>query len=80
MIMVKSSLVGVIAVLSTVMTTPVLAQAAIGEPGAYAFYHPNASLGLEATPSTAEAMGSVPAHNRSPHIGIHRWPRETHHR
>jgi hypothetical protein len=78
MIMGKSSLVGVIAVLSTVMTTQVLAQAAIGEPGAYAFYHPNASLGLEATPPTVEAMGSVPAHNRSPHIGIHQRSRETH--
>jgi hypothetical protein len=30
------------AVLMSAMATPVLAQAAIQEPGAYAFYHPNA--------------------------------------
>jgi hypothetical protein len=79
MIMAKSSLVGVIAVVSTAVATPAFAQAAIGEPGAYAFYHPNASLGIESTPPTAEAMGSVAAHNRSPHIGAHRWSRKTHH-
>jgi hypothetical protein len=32
----------VAAVLTTAITTPVFAQAAIQEPGAYAFYHPNA--------------------------------------
>jgi hypothetical protein len=30
------------AVLMSAIATPVLAQAAIQEPGAYAFYHPNA--------------------------------------
>jgi hypothetical protein len=32
----------VAAVLATAVATPVFAQAAIQEPGAYAFYHPNA--------------------------------------
>lgn len=33
-------------ILTAGMATPVFAQAAIGEPGAYAFYHPNSDLGL----------------------------------
>ena len=77
--MARFMLLGAVAVLSTAIATPALAQAAIGEPGAYAFYHPNASLGLESTPPAAEAMGSLPAHGSS-HIGIHRWSREHHHR
>ena len=32
------------ALLATATTTPVFAQAAIQEPGAYAFYHPNADV------------------------------------
>ena len=32
----------VAAVLTTAIATPLFAQAAIQEPGAYAFYHPNA--------------------------------------
>ena len=32
------------ALLLTAVATPVLAQAAIQEPGAYAFYHPNADV------------------------------------
>ena len=76
--MARFALFGAVAVLSTAIATPALAQAAIGEPGAYAFYHPNASLGIESTPLLADAMGSLPA--RSLHAGIHRWPREHHHR
>jgi hypothetical protein len=34
----------VAAVLATAIVTPVFAQAAIQEPGAYAFYHPNADV------------------------------------
>jgi len=34
----------VAAVLTTAIATPVFAQAAIQEPGAYAFYHPNADV------------------------------------
>jgi hypothetical protein len=33
-----------VALLLTALATPVLAQAAIQEPGAYAFYHPNADV------------------------------------
>jgi len=32
------------ALLMTAIATPVLAQAAIQEPGAYSFYHPNADV------------------------------------
>jgi hypothetical protein len=32
------------ALLMTAITTPVFAQAAIQEPGAFAFYHPNADV------------------------------------
>jgi hypothetical protein len=39
------------AVLMTAIATPVFAQAAIQEPGAYAFYHPN-----------ADVLGSRPAY------------------
>jgi hypothetical protein len=42
---------------SAATATPVLAQAVIGEPGAYAFYHPNADLGLGSSrPSGAMAF------------------------
>lgn len=34
----------VAALLMTAVATPVLAQAAIQEPGAFAFYHPNADV------------------------------------
>jgi hypothetical protein len=37
--------------LMTAITTPVFAQAAIQEPGAFAFYHPN-----------ADVLGGRPAH------------------
>jgi hypothetical protein len=76
--MAKFILLGTVAVLSTAITTPALAQAAIGEPGAYAFYHPNASLGIESTPLPADAMGALPAHGSS-HVSIHRWPRQHRH-
>ena len=32
------------AILATAIATPVFAQAAIQEPGAFAFYHPNADV------------------------------------
>jgi len=78
--MIRFILLGIVAVLSTAIATPALAQAAIGEPGAYAFYHPNASLGLESTPLPSEAMGALPVHDHSRRVGIHRWSRENHHR
>jgi hypothetical protein len=49
--MAKLTFLGVAAFLSTAIATPVLAQAVIQEPGAYAFHYPNADLGIGSTPS-----------------------------
>jgi hypothetical protein len=40
----RFKLFGVALILSAGMATPVFAQAAIQEPGAYAFYHPDGDL------------------------------------
>jgi hypothetical protein len=51
------------AILSMMTAPPLFAQAAIGEPGAYAFYHPNADVlnaGRPLPRETAGAMASVP--------------------
>jgi hypothetical protein len=59
--MINFKLLGVAAVLSAAIASPVLAQAVIQEPGAYAFYHPNGDLGIGSAPSgTAGAMASAP--------------------
>jgi hypothetical protein len=70
------------ALLATVIATPVFAQAAIQEPGAFAFYHPNADVlaGRHAVrpPDSAyayygSAYGSpVPARDRPPVAPRHR--------
>jgi hypothetical protein len=68
----KLTLLGVATILSTALATPVLAQAIIQEPGAYAFYHPNGELGIGSTASqqprqvvvgrgTAAAMAFAPS-------------------
>ena len=44
-------------ILSAAVATPVVAQQAIQEPGAYAFYHPNGDLGIGST-RPADAMAS----------------------
>jgi hypothetical protein len=44
--MTRFSLFGAVIVVSAALSTPVLAQAAIQEPGAYAFYNSNGDLGL----------------------------------
>jgi hypothetical protein len=70
--MTKCTLLGVAAILSTTIATPVLAQAIIQEPGGYAVYHPGGDLGIGSTPSqrrdvvgvgrgTADAMASAPS-------------------
>jgi hypothetical protein len=70
--MTKFTLLGVATILSTALATPVLAQAVIQEPGAYAFYHPNVDLRIGSMPSqrreevvvgrgTADAMASAPS-------------------
>ena len=70
--MTKFTLLGVATILSTALATPVLAQAVIQEPGAYAFYHPSGDLRIGSTPSqrreevvvgrgTADAMALAPS-------------------
>jgi hypothetical protein len=39
-------------------------QAAMQEPGAYAFYHPDASLGIEAAGPPERAMAAMPMRSR----------------
>jgi hypothetical protein len=45
------TLLGAATILSTAFASPVLAQAVIQEPGAFAFYHPNGDLGIGSRPS-----------------------------
>ena len=55
-------LFGAALVLSAAVATPVLAQQAIQEPGAYAFAYPNADLGIgssRAAPSEALAQQTL---------------------
>jgi hypothetical protein len=54
--MTKYKLIAASVILSAAAATPVLAQAVIQEPGAYAFYHPNADLGLGSRPADAMAF------------------------
>ncbi|MGA7803593.1 BA14K family protein [Bradyrhizobium sp.] len=60
----KAARVAVLSLLTvTTMATPLFAQAAIGEPGAFAFYHPNADVLNAGRPSpdpTENALASVP--------------------
>jgi hypothetical protein len=60
--MTRFKILGAAAVLSMVMATPLFAQAAIQEPGAFAFYHPNADVlnGGRPTPAASGALASVP--------------------
>jgi hypothetical protein len=56
-----------VAIVSAITAAPVFAQAAIQEPGAFAFYHPDADVlnGGRPTPAaTADAMASVRFGNR----------------
>jgi hypothetical protein len=53
-------------ILSTAIATPVFAQAAISEPGAFAFYHPDADvLHAGSTPPVRDALASVPLRHTS---------------
>ena len=47
--MTKFTLLAVVAILPAVVTGPAHAMAAIQEPGAYAFYRPNADLGIRSS-------------------------------
>jgi hypothetical protein len=58
--MTKRTLLGVAAILSTAIATPVLAQAVIQKPGTYAFCRPNGDLGIaSSTPSQRREVGAV---------------------
>jgi BA14K-like protein len=48
--------------IAAAIATPVFAQAAVQEPGAYAFYHPDADVlnGRRSRDRSANAMASVP--------------------
>jgi hypothetical protein len=66
--MIKFTFLSVATILSTALATPVVAQAVIQEPGAYAFYHPNGDLEIVSTPSrrrvsrrTADVMALAPS-------------------
>jgi hypothetical protein len=88
--MTKFTFPGTIAILSTVIATPALAQAAIQEPGAYAFYHPDADLGIGSTRyrpreaagvvnraiGTSTSMASVPFSNGGSYAPSGRWVRK----
>jgi hypothetical protein len=54
--MTKFKLFSTALILSTGLATPVFAQAAISEPGAYAFYHPNGDLGIGSSRPAANAL------------------------
>ena len=48
------------ALLSAIATTPVFAQAAIQEPGEFAFYHPNLDVLNGGAPTPAAQLASQP--------------------
>jgi hypothetical protein len=52
---------GVAAILSMMIATPVFAQAAMQEPGAFAFYHPDADVLNAGRPTPAETSGAIAA-------------------
>jgi hypothetical protein len=57
--MTRFKIVGAAAILSMIIASPVFAQAAIQEPGAYAFYHPNADVLNSREPSPGETAGAI---------------------
>jgi BA14K-like protein len=57
--MTRFKIFGAAAILSMMMATPVFAQAAIQEPGAYAFYHPDADVLNARRPSPGETAGAM---------------------
>jgi hypothetical protein len=69
--------VGAALMLSAAMATPVFAQAAISEPGAYSFYHPNGDVLHAGAQPAPEAFAMVPfgggvVHHRTRH-GSHQF-------
>ena len=56
--MTKFGLLGAAAILSMAVT-PVFAQPAISEPGAFAFYHPDGDLGAQTGKRSARVPGGA---------------------
>ena len=69
----------VAAALTTAIATPVFAQAAIQEPGAYAFYHPDANVlaGRQSyrSPDSANAYYNGPVFAPAPRLAAPRHHR-----
>lgn len=64
---------GAAVALSMMTATPVFAQAAIQEPGAFAFYHPNADVlngGRPVRDESANAMVPVPFGGHNAHAAM----------
>jgi hypothetical protein len=57
--MTKFKLLGAGAVLSTLIATPVLAQAVVPQPGAYAFYYPGSDVAVDPPQLPREAAASA---------------------
>jgi len=57
--MTKFKILGAAAILSMMAAAPVFAQAAIQEPGAFAFYHPDADVLNGGAPTPAEPRGAT---------------------
>jgi hypothetical protein len=78
--MTRFTFLGVAAFLSTAIATPVLAQAVIQEPGAYAFHYPNGDSGIGSTLSQrreAVVAGGGAAGASVPSVHSSRAGRET---
>jgi hypothetical protein len=61
-------ILGAAAMLSMMAATPLFAQAAIQEPGSYAFYHPNG--GVRETSQARPAMVPVPYGSRDAYASM----------
>jgi hypothetical protein len=59
--MVTLRILSAAAILSMAIAPPLFAQAAIQEPGAFAFYHPDADVLNAGRPAPAETMGAMAA-------------------
>ncbi len=72
--MTRTKIIGAAAILSLMIAPPVFAQAAIQEPGAFAFYHPNADVLNSGRPSpgtTSGAMAPVPSDGSNAYASMH---------
>ena len=57
--MTRLKIFGAAAILSMMIATPVFAQAAVQEPGAFAFYYPDADVLNSGRPTPAETTGAM---------------------